>query len=69
MIAAESTPAMPLEERRKELARLMLEKPTGLEEIMRRYQELTGMFPPAELSPRQIIDVIVERESGQSRND
>jgi hypothetical protein len=60
---------MPLEERRKELARLMLEKPTGLEEIMRRYQELTGMFPSSNLSPREIIDAIVERERADAGND
>jgi hypothetical protein len=40
----------------------MLEKPTGLDEILRRYQQLTGIFPPTRLSPRQIIDVIIERE-------
>jgi hypothetical protein len=66
---AESLGLMPNEERRKELSRSMLEKPTGLEELMRRYQELTGVFPSHNLSPREIIDAIVERERAQSPDD
>jgi hypothetical protein len=62
---AESLGLMPNEERRKELSRSMLEKPTGLEEIMRRYQQLTGIFPSPNLSPREIIDIILERECAQ----
>ena len=50
------------EERRKELSRLMIEHPNGLERVMKVYQDLFGYFPPAELSPRQIIDAIAERE-------
>jgi hypothetical protein len=57
---------MPNEERRKELSRSMLEKLNGLELIMQRYQELTGMFPSPNLSPRQIIDTILECETRAS---
>lgn len=54
---------MPIEERRKELSRQMLYEANGLELVMKRYQELNGYFPRAEMSPRQIIDAIVEREA------
>lgn len=54
---------MPNEERRKELSRQMMQEANGLELVMKRYEELTGYFPFAEMSPRQIIDAIVEREA------
>ena len=47
---------MSIEQRRKELARLMLQKVNGLELIMARYTELKGHFPSADLTPRQIIE-------------
>jgi hypothetical protein len=52
------------EERRKELLRL-LTMPNGLEQVMKRYEQLLGHFPPAELSPRQIIDAILAAENSR----
>jgi hypothetical protein len=49
------------EDRRQELLRLM-QQPNGLEKVMQRYEALKGQFPPADLSPRQIIDAIVAAE-------
>jgi hypothetical protein len=49
------------EDRRTELLRL-LQQPNGLEKVMKTYEALTGRFPSADLSPRQIIDAIVEAE-------
>ena len=54
---------MLIEQRRRELARLMLEKVNGLELIMARYTELKGHFPSVDLTPRQIIDAIAQHES------
>ena len=54
---------MSIEQRRKELARLMLQKVNGLELIMARYTELKGHFPSADLTPRQIIEQIAEHEA------
>jgi hypothetical protein len=55
---------VPNEQRRKELSRLMIEQPNGLELVMRRYQEVTGAFPPPDLTPREIIEEILKREDG-----
>lgn len=53
--------------RSQALLRLMRERPNGLELVMQRYQQLTGRFPDVQLTPRQIIEAIVQLESPHDR--